>query len=118
MANQEKQPKTSSQVYGLIFPSFMQMDGDVTDLEQRKQKEICEKYKRRDDMSKGKHSEIDVEREEECGICMEMTSKVVLPSRINKMRKTDYMLKTDKMRYCINKMCNTGKMRIISYRYA
>ncbi|CAM8946500.1 unnamed protein product [Rhodiola kirilowii] len=31
-------------------------------------------------MSKGKLSEIDVEREEECGICMEMTSKVVLPN--------------------------------------
>ncbi|CAM8902893.1 unnamed protein product [Rhodiola kirilowii] len=109
---------TLREFYGVIFPSLMQMDGGVTDLEQRKQKEICEKYKRRDDMSKGKHSEIDVEQGEECSICMEMTSKVVLPSRTNKMRKTDYMLKTDKMCYCINKICNTGKMRIISYQYA
>ncbi|XP_050382276.1 E3 ubiquitin-protein ligase AIRP2 isoform X2 [Argentina anserina] len=46
---------------------------------ERKQREICSKYKRTDETDKGKLSEIELEREEECGICMEMNSKVVLP---------------------------------------
>lgn len=49
-------------------------------MEERKQKEVCAaKYKRKDELNKGKLSEIDIEREEECGICMEMNSKIVLP---------------------------------------
>ncbi|KAK6120271.1 hypothetical protein DH2020_045962 [Rehmannia glutinosa] len=41
---------------------------------------FAKKYRRRDEMDKGKLSEIEIEREEECGICMEMDTKVVLPS--------------------------------------
>ncbi|XP_057982014.1 E3 ubiquitin-protein ligase AIRP2 [Malania oleifera] len=67
--------------YGVIFPSLLQLERGITDVEDRKQKEICAaKYKRKDNVDKGKLSEIDVEREEECGICMEMNSKVVLPT--------------------------------------
>nr|XP_023894413.1 uncharacterized protein LOC112006362 [Quercus suber]POE58516.1 ring finger protein 141 [Quercus suber] len=66
--------------YGVIFPSLLQLQRGITDIEDRKQREICAaKYKRKDEMDKGKLSEIDLEREEECGICMEMNSKVVLP---------------------------------------
>lgn len=65
---------------GVIFPSLLQLQRGITDIEDRKQREICAaKYKRKDEMDKGKLSEIDLEREEECGICMEMNSKVVLP---------------------------------------
>ncbi|PIN08023.1 putative E3 ubiquitin ligase [Handroanthus impetiginosus] len=42
-------------------------------------REICATKYRRDEMDKGKLSEIDIEREEECGICMELNTKVVLP---------------------------------------
>lgn len=67
--------------YGVIFPSLLQLQRGITDVEERKQREICAaKYKRKDDMDKGKLSEVDVEREEECGICMEISSKVVLPN--------------------------------------
>ncbi|KAF5471546.1 hypothetical protein F2P56_008327 [Juglans regia] len=66
--------------YGVIFPSLLQLQRGITDVEERKQREICAtKYKRKDETDKGKLSEIDLEREEECGICMEMNSKVVLP---------------------------------------
>ncbi|KAL7248539.1 hypothetical protein ACSBR2_003301 [Camellia fascicularis] len=66
--------------YGVIFPSLLQLQRGITDVEDRKQREICAtKYKRRDEMNKGKLSEIDIEREEECGICLEVNSKVVLP---------------------------------------
>ncbi|KAL2557904.1 RING/U-box superfamily protein [Forsythia ovata] len=67
--------------YGVIFPSLLQLHRGITDVEDRKQREICAtKYRRTNEMNKGKLSEIDIEREEECGICMEMSTKVVLPS--------------------------------------
>ena len=65
----------------VIFPSLLQLQSGITDLDDRKQKEVCLlRYCRKDDLDKGKLTEIDIEREEECGICMEMNSKVVLPN--------------------------------------
>lgn len=64
---------------GVIFPSLLQLQRGINDVEERKQKEICAKYQKKDEMDKGKLYEIDLEREEECGICMEMNTKVVLP---------------------------------------
>ncbi|KAF3787967.1 hypothetical protein EJ110_NYTH22001, partial [Nymphaea thermarum] len=67
--------------YAVIFPSLLQLQRGITDAEDRKQREACrEKYKRRDDEERGKFTEVDIEREEECGICMELNSKVVLPN--------------------------------------
>ncbi|KAF5930826.1 hypothetical protein HYC85_031699 [Camellia sinensis] len=67
--------------YAVIFPSVLQLQSGITDLEDRKQKEICSlRYSRKDDLDKGKLTEADIEREGECGICMEMNSKVVLPN--------------------------------------
>lgn len=65
---------------GVIFPSLLQLQRGITDVEDKKQKEICAaKYKRKDELKKGKVSEIDMEREEECGICLEIRCKIVLP---------------------------------------
>ncbi|KAF8396934.1 hypothetical protein HHK36_018569 [Tetracentron sinense] len=65
----------------VIFPSLLQLQGGITDVEDRKQRELyAARYQRKNEIDKGKVSEIDVEREEECGICMEMNSKVVLPN--------------------------------------
>lgn len=65
---------------GVIFPSLLQLQRGITDIEDRKQKELCAaKFQKYDEMSKGKLSEIDMEREEECGICLELNTKVVLP---------------------------------------
>ncbi|KAJ9698668.1 hypothetical protein PVL29_007636 [Vitis rotundifolia] len=68
--------------YAVIFPSLLQLQRGITDLDDRKQKELCaKKYKRRDDgLEKRKLSKAELEWEEECGICMEMNSKVVLPN--------------------------------------
>ncbi|KAH7545978.1 hypothetical protein FEM48_Zijuj01G0151400 [Ziziphus jujuba var. spinosa] len=53
----------------------------VTDSEDKKQKAVCmERYRKRDEEENRQCSDIDVEREEECGICMEMNSKIVLPN--------------------------------------
>jgi hypothetical protein len=47
----------------------------------KKQKAVCmEHFRRRDEDERNSLSDIDVEREEECGICLEMNNKVVLPN--------------------------------------
>ncbi|XWS71580.1 hypothetical protein CRYUN_Cryun03dG0150000 [Craigia yunnanensis] len=67
--------------YAVIFPSLLQLQRGITDVEDRKQKEVCTmRYCRKDEFERVKLSEIDLEREEECGICMEMNSMVVLPN--------------------------------------
>ncbi|KAK9057567.1 hypothetical protein SSX86_022403 [Deinandra increscens subsp. villosa] len=68
------------QFYGCVFPSIMQLQSGITDLEERKQKEIWLKsYSQKGGSEKEKRSDADVEREAECGICMETKRKVVLP---------------------------------------
>nr|XP_043635483.1 E3 ubiquitin-protein ligase AIRP2-like [Erigeron canadensis] len=69
------------QFYDILFPSILQLQSGLTDLEERKQREICSKrYLSNDSSDKGKFSDVDVERETECGICLETCSKVVLPN--------------------------------------
>lgn len=64
----------------IIYPSLLQLQKGVTDVEDKRQKVVCsERYKRRDEDER-QFSDIDTEREEECGICMEMNSKIVLPN--------------------------------------
>jgi hypothetical protein len=65
----------------VIFPSLLQLHGGITEMEDRKQKAICmDRYKKKVDEQRGQLSDIDLEREEECGICMETNSKIVLPN--------------------------------------
>ncbi|CAN6305014.1 unnamed protein product, partial [Urochloa humidicola] len=62
--------------YGVIFPSLLQLPSGITELDERKQRRLClKKFRRRDE----KLSEVDTERELECGICLEISRKVVLP---------------------------------------
>ncbi|KAL2456828.1 RING/U-box superfamily protein [Abeliophyllum distichum] len=67
--------------YAVIYPSLLQLERGVTESEDKKQKAVClERYRRRDVEYYRQCSELDIEREEECGICMEMNSKFVLPN--------------------------------------
>ncbi|CAL0312052.1 unnamed protein product [Lupinus luteus] len=69
------------QFYAVIYPSLMQLQKGVTDKEDKKQKAVCmDRYRRRDD-----DYDIDIEGEDECGICMEMNSKIVLPNCNHRM---------------------------------
>nr|BAJ95466.1 predicted protein [Hordeum vulgare subsp. vulgare] len=62
--------------YGIIFPSLLQLPSGITELDDRKQRRLCiDKFKRRD----GDFSQVDLEREVECGICLEVNAKIVLP---------------------------------------
>ncbi|XP_047307844.1 E3 ubiquitin-protein ligase AIRP2-like [Impatiens glandulifera] len=70
--------------YAIIYPSLLQLERGVTDSEDKRQKAVCmERYRKRDDDvddDRNLFSDVDIEREEECGICMEMNSKIVLPN--------------------------------------
>ncbi|XP_074555784.1 E3 ubiquitin-protein ligase AIRP2-like [Curcuma longa] len=72
---------TIREFYAVIFPSLLQLQNGITDMEAKKQKAVCmERYRRKDEEERKCFSEIDAEREEECGICMELNSKIVLPN--------------------------------------
>jgi hypothetical protein len=61
----------------------MQLHDGISDDDDRRQKAACsQRYRRRDDAEESKRpvSEIDSELDDECGICMELNSKVVLPN--------------------------------------
>ncbi|KAL1370101.1 hypothetical protein HN51_000415 [Arachis hypogaea] len=70
------------QFYSVIFPALLQLQKGITDLEERKQKEMyLLRYQSKSDFEeKGGEYEIDNEREEECGVCLEVKGKVVLPN--------------------------------------
>ncbi|KAL2980345.1 hypothetical protein AAZX31_13G223900 [Glycine max] len=77
--------------YAIIYPSLVQLQESVADTEDKKQKAVCmERYRKRDDEEHRQPSDIDIEREEECGICMEMNSKIVLPDCNHVMCLTCY----------------------------
>ncbi|XP_027337770.1 E3 ubiquitin-protein ligase AIRP2 isoform X2 [Abrus precatorius] len=72
---------TIRQFYTVIFPALLQLQKGITDLEERKQKEVYAlRYQRRSEFRDRRQSEIDIEREEECGVCLEVKAKVVLPN--------------------------------------
>ncbi|XP_074289915.1 E3 ubiquitin-protein ligase AIRP2-like isoform X1 [Silene latifolia] len=67
--------------YGVIFPSLLQLQTGITEFEARKQKELCStKYRRYSLHERREFTKLEKELEEECGICMEMNAKVVLPN--------------------------------------
>lgn len=67
--------------YGYILPSLQVLDGGITEREALEQKAVCrERYKKKCDDNEVKYkSQADLERELECGICLETVAKVVLP---------------------------------------
>eukprot|EP00252_Welwitschia_mirabilis_P009874 TRINITY_DN2278_c0_g1_i4.p1 TRINITY_DN2278_c0_g1~~TRINITY_DN2278_c0_g1_i4.p1 ORF type:complete len:256 (-),score=34.42 TRINITY_DN2278_c0_g1_i4:426-1133(-) len=67
--------------YAVIFPSLQQLHGGITEVEEKRQKASClERYQKKTNEERSYVSEIDLEREQECGICFETKSKVVLPN--------------------------------------
>lgn len=66
--------------YAVIYPSLLQLQSGITDTEDKKQKAVCiDRYRKRDEDEYRQYSDMDIEKEEECGICMETNCKIVLP---------------------------------------
>jgi hypothetical protein len=62
--------------YGVIFPSLLELERGVSEGENGQQIDI----KKMNTSNNDTMSEIELERNEECGICMEISSRVVLPN--------------------------------------
>ncbi|XP_058759939.1 E3 ubiquitin-protein ligase AIRP2-like [Vicia villosa] len=74
------------QFYSVIFPALLQLQKGITDLEERKQKEVYAiRYQKKTNFKDRRESEIDIEREQECGVCLEVKAKVVLPNCCHQM---------------------------------
>jgi hypothetical protein len=59
----------------------MQLHDGITDDDDCRQKAACsERYRRRDGAAEESKRPVDAEIDEECGICMELNGKVVLPN--------------------------------------
>ncbi|WJX25081.1 hypothetical protein P8452_14156 [Trifolium repens] len=86
------------QFYSVIFPALLQLQMGITDLDEWKQKkEYAIRYEKKTDFKDRKESEIDIEREHECGVCLEVKTKVVLPNCCHQMCFNcykDWLLKT------------------------
>lgn len=68
------------QFYAYILPSLQVLEGGVTDKEAREQKAVCMDRYKKPPLDEGVHkSQVDLEREKECGICLETVTKIVLP---------------------------------------
>jgi hypothetical protein len=60
---------------GVIFLSLLQLPSGITELDEKKQRRLClRKFSKAQELS-----EVDTQRELECGICLEVNRKVVLP---------------------------------------
>ncbi|KAJ7553318.1 hypothetical protein O6H91_06G092900 [Diphasiastrum complanatum] len=66
--------------YAYVYPSLQQLEGGTLDTKYVKQRVVCmDRYKRLADEESSYMSAVDLEREKECGICMEINAKVALP---------------------------------------
>ncbi|KAL8196720.1 hypothetical protein R6Q57_024355 [Mikania cordata] len=113
---------TIKEFYGVIFPSLLQLQRGITDVEDRKQKELCASKYKKNEMNKGKLSEIDIEREEECGICLELDTKVVLPDCNHSLCMkcyTNWRARSQSCPFCRDslKRVNSGDLWIYTCRY-
>ncbi|KAG9446319.1 hypothetical protein H6P81_012447 [Aristolochia fimbriata] len=67
--------------YAVIYPLLQQLEAELVELEDPKQKaRSMEMISRKRVEERRKLSDKDLEREDECGICMELCSKIVLPN--------------------------------------
>nr|XP_043622376.1 E3 ubiquitin-protein ligase AIRP2-like isoform X2 [Erigeron canadensis] len=78
MSTQERKASIR-EFYGIIYPSLMQLQNGVTILEDRKHKICVERYSKREDDDESECLDLEVESEDECGICMEAKEKLILP---------------------------------------
>lgn len=65
----------------VIYPSLQQLESELVEMEGTKQKSrYMDMFSRKTREERRKLCDKDAEREEECGTCMVLCSKIVLPS--------------------------------------
>ncbi|CAN6548805.1 unnamed protein product [Malus baccata var. baccata] len=78
----KEQVATLREFYAVIYPYLRQLEGEFNELEDNNNKRSrCTDVLGRKRMEdRRKHSDKDLERDDECGICMENCTKMVLPN--------------------------------------
>ncbi|GAV75590.1 zf-C3HC4_3 domain-containing protein [Cephalotus follicularis] len=72
---------TLREFYGVIYPSLRLLEGEFTELEDKSKRSHCTQVLSRKRVEDGrKLSDKELERDDECGICMENSTKMVLPN--------------------------------------
>ncbi|PIA51444.1 hypothetical protein AQUCO_01100345v1 [Aquilegia coerulea] len=71
---------TLREFYAVIFPYLQQLQGDVTEFKDSYKRNWCTEVNDRIAVEEKKFSHKDLDREDECGICMETCTKMVLPN--------------------------------------
>ncbi|KMT07642.1 hypothetical protein BVRB_6g147670 [Beta vulgaris subsp. vulgaris] len=80
MSSQEKKASLR-EFYAVIYPSLRQLEGNLIELEESNKKtRISDILSRKSIDEKRKLLDKDLERDDECGICMEPDTKMVLPT--------------------------------------
>ncbi|EEF47573.1 E3 ubiquitin-protein ligase AIRP2 [Ricinus communis] len=72
---------TLREFYATIYPSLRLLEGEFIELEDNpRRSQWTEAFSRKRVEDKRKRSDYDIERDDECGICMEDSAKMVLPN--------------------------------------
>ncbi|MBA0707756.1 hypothetical protein Goshw_010871 [Gossypium schwendimanii] len=95
---------TIREFYSVILPSLQRLHGDLSELDATGEEDHCFEMvvkKKLDD--KRKVSDMELEREDECGICLEPCNKVVLPNCCHAMCINcyrDWSLRSESCPFC------------------
>ncbi|XP_022736769.1 uncharacterized protein LOC111289751 [Durio zibethinus] len=95
---------TIREFYSVILPSLQHLQGDLSELDVTSEEDHCFEMvvkKKLDD--KRKVSDVELEREDECGICLEPCNKIVLPNCCHAMCINcyrDWSLRSESCPFC------------------
>uniref|UniRef100_A0A6N2MVW9 RING-type domain-containing protein n=1 Tax=Salix viminalis TaxID=40686 RepID=A0A6N2MVW9_SALVM len=117
-----KEKKASlREFYAIIYPSLRQLEGEFIEVEDNhKRSRNTDVLSRKRMKDQRKLSESDFERDEECGICMENSAKMVLPNCGHSLCIScfhDWNVRSQSCPFCrgsLNRMSSTDLWALIS----
>ncbi|XWS47844.1 hypothetical protein CRYUN_Cryun13aG0020000 [Craigia yunnanensis] len=95
---------TIREFYSVILPSLQRLHGDLSELDVTPEEDHCfEMVVKKKLYDKRKVSDVELEREDECGICLEPCNKIVLPNCCHAMCINcyrDWSLRSESCPFC------------------
>ncbi|OMP05781.1 Zinc finger, RING-type [Corchorus olitorius] len=95
---------TIGEFYSVILPSLQRLHGDLSELDVTTEEDHCfEMVGKKKSECKRKVSDVELEREDECGICLEPCNKIVLPNCCHAMCINcyrDWSLRSESCPFC------------------
>ncbi|XP_057970433.1 E3 ubiquitin-protein ligase AIRP2-like isoform X2 [Malania oleifera] len=113
---------TIREFYAVILPSLQRLHGNSSMLDKTQEEDHClELAAKKRLQEKKKLSDVDLEREDECGICMEPGTKIVLPNCCHAMCINcyhDWNMRSESCPFCRGslKKVNSGDLWVLPCR--